>query len=112
MASTPETKVKSAVRAYLSKERVYHFTPMSYGMARSGIPDIIACVNGYFLGIECKAGKGKPTALQIAEMASIERAGGMTLVIRENNFDDLRVAIATLKARRSTIKEKLGCDTE
>lgn len=47
-------------------------------------PDIFACYLGRFIGIECKAGANKPTALQEAEMRKIEAAGGYTLVIRED----------------------------
>ena len=32
---------------------------------KSGIPDILACCNGKFLGIEVKAKNGKPSELQL-----------------------------------------------
>jgi len=96
MANTPEGLVKDKVRAILKAAGIYHFTPMSFGMARSGIPDIIACVNGRFLAIECKAGRGKVTTLQAAEIANIVRSGGVALVITEHDLDLLRSVIRTL----------------
>jgi Holliday junction resolvase len=51
-----------------------------YGTA--GIPDIIACVDGYFYGFEVKTEKGKPTKLQEAVIRKIQRAGGTALVVR------------------------------
>lgn len=39
-----------------------------------------------FLGIECKAGKNVPTALQEKEMQDIRNAGGTTIVINEENL--------------------------
>jgi hypothetical protein len=38
------------------------------------------------MGIECKAGTNKPTALQEKEMADIRKAGGVTFVINETNL--------------------------
>jgi Holliday junction resolvase len=56
MASTPEKKVKDKVVKLLKEEGVYYFYASTHGFGRSGIPDIVCCVNGLFLGIECKAG--------------------------------------------------------
>jgi len=81
MANTPENRVKNAVRKILEANGVYYFMPSTGGYGRSGIPDIIACVNGQFLAIECKAIGKHPTALQERELARIDYAGGKTLVI-------------------------------
>ena len=90
MAATPEKKVKLACTALLKKYRAYYFFPVTGGFGKSGVPDIVVCFNGAFLGIECKAGKNKPTALQEAEMLSIRNAGGSTLVINEDNINQLQ----------------------
>ena len=89
MASTPEKKVKDKVVKLLKANSVYYFFPNTHGFGRSGVPDIICCVHGKFLGIECKAGKNKPTALQEKEMQDIRNAGGNTLVINEENISDI-----------------------
>ena len=102
MAQTPEARVKSAVRAILKEAGVYHFSTATFGMGRSGVPDIIACVNGYFLSIECKAGKGKPTPLQLAEMAGIAGSGGRALVINESNLDLLRITLKMMQLSPET----------
>ena len=89
MAATPEKKVKDKVVAILKRFGVYYFFPATHGYGRSGVPDIICCFKGFFLAIECKAGKGKTTALQEREMQHIRDAGGVTLVINEENIEDL-----------------------
>ena len=43
---------------------------------KSGIPDLIICHNGKFLGLELKAPKGKASPLQKAVGKLIIRAGG------------------------------------
>lgn len=90
MARTPEGAVKAAVRKILDALDVYYFMPPGMGMGRSGIPDIIGCLNGKFIAIECKAGKGKTTALQERELLAISNHGGFAFVANENNLDVLR----------------------
>ena len=86
MASTPEKLVKQKVVKLLKAQGIYYFSPMTHGFGRSGVPDIICCIDGKFLGIECKAGNNKPTALQEKEMQAIRDAGGRAVVINEHNL--------------------------
>lgn len=87
MATTPEKKVKDKVVKILKARGVYYFFPATHGFGRSGVPDIVCCVRGFFLGIECKAGKNKTTPLQDRELEAIAAAGGRSLVINEENID-------------------------
>lgn len=89
MALTPEKKVKNNVVRLLKQYEAYYFFPASYGMGRSGVPDIVCCLNGKFIGIECKAGVNKPTALQERELDAIKKAGGFSCVINETNIPKL-----------------------
>jgi Holliday junction resolvase len=95
--ATPESKVKKQVVEVLKREGVYYFYPVTGGFGRSGVPDIICCLNGRFFGIECKAGTNKPTALQEAEMARIRLAGGKTLVVNETNLNEVKELVAWIK---------------
>lgn len=89
MARTPEGKVKDACVDLLKKHNAYYFFPVMGGYGRSGIPDIIVCHKGKFLGVECKAGYNKPTALQEREMVEIQKAGGAAMVVREDTTEML-----------------------
>ena len=84
---TPEAKVKKKVVAILKQHEAYFFYPVTGGYGRSGVPDIIACHDGRFIGIECKAGNNKPTPLQQVNLDQIEGAGGVALVINEENIN-------------------------
>ena len=88
MSSTPETKVKRVVTKYLKEMGAYYFYPVTGGYGRSGVPDIIGCHKGKFFGIECKAGKGKTTALQQKNLEDIKTAGGFDWVVNEENMHD------------------------
>jgi Holliday junction resolvase len=89
--ATPESKVKAGVKKKLIELGFYYFMPPANGFGRAGIPDIVGCrMDGRFFGIECKAGKGKTTALQDRELVRIQQAGGIALVINEDNIDQLK----------------------
>ena len=96
---TPEAKCKKHVRDILDTNGVYHFMPFGGGAGRAGIPDIICCVNGFFLAIECKAGKGKTTALQDRELGRIRTAGGTALVVYDTD-DEMRRLHSVLQLQR------------
>lgn len=106
MAATPEKKVKDKVVSVLKSEGAYYFFPATHGYGRSGVPDIVACVNGHFLGIECKAGNNKPTALQLKELEDIRRSNGVAVVVDETNWDIVRDLVRRLKS--GTVMERLG----
>lgn len=93
MAMTPESKVKKAVRTLLDELGIYHFMPPANGFGRAGIPDIVACMDGHFIAIECKAGKGTTTALQDRELNAILNHGGTVYIAREHNLDDLKLLL-------------------
>lgn len=87
MATTPEGRVKANIVKILKKYNVYYFFPAANGYGRAGIPDIICCVNGKFIAIECKAGSNQPTELQKREIDAIHSAKGVAAVINESNID-------------------------
>ena len=86
MAMTPEKAVKAKVVKQLKELGAYYFFPATGGYGRSGVPDIIVCYHGIFFAIECKAGKNTTTPLQDKELLAINRAGGFTVVVNEQNL--------------------------
>ena len=94
MATTPEAKVKAKIKTILKENNIYYAMPIGSGYGNAGVPDFLCCVNGYFVAIEAKAGKGKTTALQLKNLQAINTAGGYTLIINETNLDYLRQVIA------------------
>ena len=90
---TPERKVKLKVTKLLTERGAYWFYPVASGYGSAGIPDIVCCYRGRFIGIECKAGSGKTTALQENNLERIRLCEGLALVVRE----DLTELIALLE---------------
>jgi hypothetical protein len=91
MATTPEKKVKDAVKKILNAHGAYYFSPVTGGFGTSGVPDIVACIKGKFIGIETKAGKGKATALQEKNLMSIMNAGGLAVLVNEHGIETLKM---------------------
>tara|TARA_R110000824_G_scaffold63208_5_gene166511 strand:+ start:2454 stop:2750 length:297 start_codon:yes stop_codon:yes gene_type:complete len=90
MAMTPEGKVKRIVVKQLKELGAYYFFPMTGGYGKSGVPDIIGCYEGKFFGIECKAGRNKPTALQEKNLRDIQEAKGASWVVNEDNMAQVK----------------------
>jgi hypothetical protein len=64
----------------------------------SGIPDIICCYKGRFLGLEAKLPGGKLTELQKRTLAKINAAGGFAC--RVESVDDVKDIIARVDRER------------
>jgi len=94
--ATPESKVKAAVVKMLKQYSVYYFFPATHGYGRSGVPDIVCCVKGKFLGIECKAESKNMTALQFKESDKIKAAGGYFLMVDGTNLLELEKGLKEL----------------
>lgn len=84
MSNTPEGKVKLALKKMLKEEfpQVWTYWPVSNGMGAHGIPDLIMCAGGMFIGAEVKATGKSVTLLQAHQLAAIEGSGGISLVLR------------------------------
>lgn len=103
MAMTPEAAVKKQIRKILEAEGVYYAMPMGTGYGNSGVPDFLCCVAGKFVAIEAKAGKGKTTALQDANIERIGKAKGTALIINEQNIDTLRALLQSVRFMQGEI---------
>lgn len=88
--ATPESRVKAQVKKILDAHApdIWYFMPIP--LYNRGVPDIVACILGQFVGIECKAGNNKPTGIQTLTMDRIKAAGGDCWVINEDNIDEFR----------------------
>jgi len=101
---TPEGKVKQRVSKILKEYGAYYFSPVTGGFGRSGVPDIVACYQGVFIGIECKAGDNKLTALQLKNLEDIHTNGGWGMIVNEETAGDVKAVLLYIKYLREKIK--------
>lgn len=98
MASTPEGRIKSKVKARLDREfgaSHWRFMPVQTGYGSVAL-DLLVCICGRFVAIETKADRSKKlTPLQETTSASIRSAGGLVFVV----FDDQSLVEAIAKIR-------------
>jgi len=88
MAILPEEMVVKDVERYLDQEGIWYFKTKGSAYGKSGLPDIIAVVEGVFTGFEIKRSKGgKPSPLQIYHRQQIIESGGACEFV-----DDVSVA--------------------
>jgi hypothetical protein len=96
MATTPEAKVKAKIKAILKAHNVYYAMPIGTGYGNSGVPDFLCCVNGKFLAIEAKAGKGRTTALQEKNLRQIQDSNGWSMVVDEESIEEVQIILNIL----------------
>lgn len=75
-----ETKIQRQVQEYLQSIGAYRFKVHGEIFMRAGIPDIICCLKGRFIGIETKDDGNTPSELQLAHGRQIKKAGGIFCV--------------------------------
>ena len=76
----PETKFKMKVQADLREfgKKIWFYK--ANDKTTRGIPDIIVCLNSYFVSIELKVNRNKPDRLQDHNLTKIATAGGIAMV--------------------------------
>ena len=77
-----EKTLENRIKKYLKNEGCWYIKYWAGGgFTKSGIPDLLICCNGHFIGAEIKGSDGKPTVLQIRQLVKIRRAGGIGILI-------------------------------
>ena len=85
-----EKHFENKIKRYLNAIGAYNVKFFANSYTRSGVPDILACVNGYFVGIEVKAQSGHPSELQLYNVELIRKAGGFAYVVYPSGWDRLK----------------------
>jgi len=92
-----EKTFENKIKKYLSDNNIWYVKYFANGFTKSGIPDILACCNGHFLGIEVKAENGRPSELQLHHIEKIKQSGGHAVIVKPSQFDELKQLIEELK---------------
>ena len=71
-----EKKIENQIKKLLRDRGAYFIKVHGNAYMKSGIPDILACYRGRFLGIEVKDIGKKPSEQQVIHIDNINIAGG------------------------------------
>ena len=75
------------------------------GYQKSGIPDLIICVNGIFISCEVKGDDGKPTPLQKKNTGAINQSNGIGVVLYPEGFEQFKKIVEGVIQCRCHIQE-------
>lgn len=73
---SPEGFEKDEICKYLDHIGAWYFKPFMSGFGKSGVGDIIACIDGVFWSMEVKREGKLPTKLQMLRVNEVRLAGG------------------------------------
>lgn len=76
----PEAKIGRKIREYLDGIGAFTFKVHGGPQMMAGLPDIICCYKGFFIGIEVKQPGQRPTPRQEFVHSMISRAKGVVIV--------------------------------
>ena len=91
-----EKNFENKIKAYLKSIGAYFIKTHGDRFSRVGTPDVIACVNGYFVAVEVKATNGRPSELQKYHIQQIKDAGGFGVILYPDEFEDFKKTIQKL----------------
>ena len=107
-----EKTFENKIKKYLKDNDIFYVKFFANGYTVSGVPDILACVDGKFWGIEVKAENGKVSALQFEKINQIADANGVAVVVFPSGFDVFKKMLTENKEigkyiLKNNIKERI-----
>lgn len=100
-----EKQFENKIRQYLKYKGCWILKTWSNGIQRDGVPDLLVCCNGLFIGVELKAPKGKPSELQLWNIDQIRKAGGIAIVLYPDQFEQFKHMITLLQQGNPNTKK-------
>lgn len=85
-----EKNLENKIKDFLKKNNIYHFKTKGGIYGTIGLPDLVICINGKFVGLELKSKIGKVSLQQYKNGAKITENKGIFAVIDDyDNFLEL-----------------------
>ena len=81
-----EKNFENKIKDFLKENKCWYVKFFANAFTKSGIPDILSCVNGHFVAIEVKAENGTPSELQKYNIRRINESCGIGIVLYPHQF--------------------------
>lgn len=81
---------ENKVKLYLKEKGAYFIKTHGDRFSKIGVPDLIVCYKGLFIGIELKVPNGKPSELQLYNLREIEKSGGISYLLYPKDFEKFK----------------------
>ena len=93
-----EKQFENKIKSYLKERECYVVKYFANRMTKSGVPDLLCSVNGYFVAVEVKASNGRPSELQKYNIKQIQIDGGVAIILYPEQFELFKELINALIA--------------
>lgn len=100
-----EKNFENKVKKFLEEEGCYYVKTHGDRFSRKGVPDLLICCNGFFVGCELKASNGIPSELQKYHVQQIKSAGGLATVLYPKDFEQFKKLIKFLKQYEPIVED-------
>ena len=92
------------MKKYLKRHGAWYVKYWGGGAyTKAGVPDLLVCCEGVFLGVELKAAKGRPSELQIHELHKIRDSGGLAILLYPDDLTTFQNLIHAIKGDRPMV---------
>ena len=98
-----EKNFENKIKNYLKNNGCWYVKYFANRMTKSGIPDLLTCINGTFVAIEVKGPHGKPSELQLYNRDEIRKAGGICIILYPDQWEDFKLLVYYLIHRSHLI---------
>lgn len=88
-----EKNFENKIKKFIEEQGGWQVKYFANRMTKVGIPDLLCCINGYFVAIEVKAQNGHPSDLQIYHCNKIRDSGGFAYIVYPSGWDDFKKII-------------------
>lgn len=92
-----EKNYENNIKEYIEDHGGWYVKFFANAMTKKGIPDILACVNSYFVAIEVKATHGVASELQKYHVRKINAAGGLAIILYPQDWELFTQLVDDLK---------------
>ena len=87
-----EKRIENSIKNWLEKNNHWYIKVQGgSNNPSSGVPDILTCIHGRFIGIEVKTPTGNTTKIQEYQIDQINKSGGIAVVV--TSLEQLRMEL-------------------
>ena len=92
-----EKNFENKVKKFLKEQDAWFIKYWGGGaFTKAGIPDLLCCVNGYFVAVELKAPNGKVSEIQKHTIKEINESYGIAIVLYPKDYETFKSMIELL----------------
>ncbi len=100
MPVNPETRLTDRLKKRLRERGAWFEKQHGSSYSTAGVPDLLVCYRGIFVGVEVKMPGKKATTLQLYQGKKIEEAGGIFGVVHD--VDELEALLKKVENKALT----------